>query len=354
MKQNHRLITTVAALATLALLAGCGSATASGGKFTPDNSTTNITLEQAARIAYTHAGVDEAKAYDKSQERERDHYEIDFEFDGWEYEYDISLSGEILHTYKEPDRNGSPATQPAATQPAATQPVAQNITLEEAAAIAYAHAGVDPAKARDKSQELENGRYEIDFEFDGYDYEYVVSLTGEILRSEKEPDRDIPKQTQPAATQPVSTQPVAQNITPEEAMAIAYAHAGVTAAQVYDKSCEWEHDHYEIDFDCGDYEYEYRVSHHGDILHSHKEHHDDHHHHSQTPTTPTTPSTRISAEEALTIALNHAGVAKSDTRDRDVEWDDGCWEVSFEAGRTEYEYQISAAGKVLRSEKDVD
>ena len=50
--------------------------------------------------------------------------------------------------------------------------------------------------------------------------------------------------------------------------------------------------------------------------------------------------------------MGHAGV--SDARDKEAEWDDGRWEVSFESGRTEYEYHISAEGKVLRWEKDQD
>ncbi len=63
---------------------------------------------------------------------------------------------------------------------------------------------------------------------------------------------------------------------------------------------------------------------------------------------------KITAGEALSIALSHAGLSKSEIRDRDVEWDDGCWEVSFDAGRTEYAYKISAQGKILHSEKEYD
>ena len=63
-----------------------------------------------------------------------------------------------------------------------------------------------------------------------------------------------------------------------------------------------------------------------------------------------TKSDRISAEKALSIALNHAGV--TDARDRDVEWDDGRWEVSFDAGRTEYDYYIAADGSILRWDQE--
>ncbi len=435
MKKNHRLIAFVAALATLALLAGCTSAAANGGALSQhDMNTQSITLEEAVTIAYIHAGVDESQAYDKSYERDRDHYEIDFDFNGYEYEYDISLTGEILHFYKEksddvqlpkptetapvetntitleeavaiaythagvqeaqatdksyerddgcyeidfefggydyeyrisftgeilhsakePDRDAPKETQPKETQPKETQPKEtqpketkpKTISLEEAVAIAYAHAGVKESKATDKSYEKDNGRYEIEFEYNGYDYEYHISYEGKVLRSHKEKDDDV-KPTQPKETQPKETQP--KTISLEEAVAIAYAHAGVKESKATDKSYEKDNGRYEIEFEYNGYDYEYHISYEGKVLRSHKEKDDDH----REEPKPTEPK-RISAEEALSIALKHAGVSKSETRERDVEWDDGCWEVSFEVGRTEYEYKISAAGKILHHEKEID
>ena len=167
----------------------------------------------------------------------------------------------------------SPA--PTAARIAETAPAARTITLEEAKAIAYAHAGVSESDARDKSHERDDGIYEIDFEHGGFEYDYDISRQGEILKAEKEPERTAkPAESKPAETQPAETKP----------------------AQ--------------------------------------------------------TKSDRISAEKALSIALDHAGV--SDARDRDVEWDDGRWEVSFESGRTEYEYDISADGTILHWEKEID
>ena len=62
-------------------------------------------------------------------------------------------------------------------------------------------------------------------------------------------------------------------------------------------------------------------------------------------------SERISREKALSIALSHAGV--TDARDKEAEWDDGRWEVSFESEHTEYEYKISADGAILHREKEI-
>ena len=159
---------------------------------------------------------------------------------------------------------------PTAARIAETAPAAQTITLEEAKAIAYAHAGVSESDARDKSYERDDGIYEIDFEHGGYEYDYDISRQGEILKAEKEPERTAKStESKPAETKPAQTK-----------------------------------------------------------------------------------SDRISAEKALSIALDHAGV--TDARDRDVEWDDGRWEVSFESGRTEYEYDISADGTILHWEKEID
>ncbi|MBQ7084759.1 MAG: PepSY domain-containing protein, partial [Anaerotignum sp.] len=67
----------------------------------------------------------------------------------------------------------------------------------------------------------------------------------------------------------------------------------------------------------------------------------------------------ITAEKAKEIALNHAGVKASEVRDLDIEkdCDDGIvkYEIDFESGRMEYEYEIHAeTGKILKAEKEYD
>ena len=172
-------------------------------------------------------------------------------------------------------RANAASPSPTAARIAETQPAPQTITLEEAKAIAYAHAGVSESDARDKSHERDDGIYEIDFEHGGYEYDYDISRQGEILKAEKEPERSAKSaESKPAESKPAETKPAE------------------------------------------------------------------------------TKSDRISAEKALSIALNHAGV--SDARDRDVEWDDGRWEVSFDSDCTEYDYKISADGTILRWEKETD
>ena len=244
MKNWNKMIAAASVLASLTLFAGCTTASA-------------VSLEEAKDLVKARVGDENAVVVEQETDREDGVYELDIIIDGAVYEFEVdSRTGTVRQTEGE---------QLAST--AATQPAAGAITLEEARAIAYAHAGVDASEARDKSQERDDGIYEIDFEHGGWEYEYHISLRGEILRSRKEADDDR-RTAAPAQPQQVQS------------------------------------------------------------------------------------ADRISAEEALTIALDHAGV--SDARDRDVEWDDGRWEGSFDAGRTEYEYHISAAGEILGAKKDID
>ena len=248
----------------------------------------------------------------------------------------------------------SPA--PTAARIAETAPAARTITLEEAKAIAYAHAGVSESDALDKSYERDDGIYEIDFEHGGFEYDYDISRQGEILKAEKEPERtEKPAESKPAETKPAENKPAAQTITLEEAKAIAYAHAGVSESDALDKSYERDDGIFEIDFEHGGFEYDYDISRQGEILKGEKEPERSAKSAESKPaeTKPAqTKSDRIRAEKALSIALDHAGITNA--RDRDVEWDDGRWEVSFESGRTEYEYDISADGTILHWEKEID
>ena len=269
MKNRKKMILTVSLLTALALFAGCSTAAAVSPEPTPAATAAPAFLDlgQVKAIAYDHAGVAESAATDRSCDFDDGHYEIEFDHGGWEYEYHIAPDGTILSAEKTPEPTRPAETRPVETQPAETKPAASaRITSEEARAIAYAHAGVKESDAYDRSWERDDGRYEIEFSHDGWDYDYTVSYEGKVLRSHKEPDDDRPKAAQPTETQPKSG--------------------------------------------------------------------------------------RISAEKALSIALSHAGV--TDARDKDVEWDDGRWEVSFDSGRTEYDYKISADGTILRWEKEND
>ena len=250
----------------------------------------------------------------------------------------------------------SPETIPAATAAPAF------LDLGQVKAIAYDHAGVAESAATDRSCDFDDGRYEIEFDHGGWEYDYHIDPDGTILSAEKTPEPTRPAETKPVETQPVETKPVetqpaetkpaaSARITSEEARAIAYPHAGVKESDAYDRSWERDDGCYEVEFSHDGWDYDYTVSYEGKVLRSHREPDDDRP--KTTKPAETQPkSERISAEKALSIALNHAGV--TDARDKDVEWDDGRWEVSFDSGRTEYDYKISADGTILRWEKETD
>ena len=273
MKNWKKMIVTAAAFASMALFAGCTSASA-------------VSADEAKDLVRQTVGDPSAVVVELESDRDDGVYELEVIVDGVGYEYEVdSRTGQLREVERD---NDIPATRPAETKPVETVPAetkpaqtqTQRITLEEAKAIAYAHAGVDASKAYDRSQERDDGVYEIDFEYDGWEYEYDISYDGAILKSEKDRDNDrrpvetVPAETKPAETKPVETKPAENK------------------------------------------------------------------------------SERISAEKALSIAMSHAGV--SDIRDRDVEWDDGRWEVSFESGAYDYDYDISADGTVLHWEKEHD
>ncbi|MBQ7099126.1 MAG: PepSY domain-containing protein [Oscillospiraceae bacterium] len=260
----------------------------------------------------------------------------------------------------------SPETIPAVTAAPAF------LDLGQVKAIAYDHAGVAESAATDRSYDFDDGRYEIEFDHGGWEYDYHIAPDGTILSAEKTPEPTRPAQTKPVQTQPVETKPVetqpaetkpaaSTRITSEEAKAIAYAHAGVKESDAYDRSWERDDGRYEVEFSHDGWDYDYTVSYEGKVLRSHREPDDDRPKTTkpaetksaeQKPAETQPKSGRISAEKALSIALNHAGV--TDVRDKDVEWDDGRWEVSFDSGRTEYDYKISADGTILRWEKETD
>lgn len=64
---------------------------------------------------------------------------------------------------------------------------------------------------------------------------------------------------------------------------------------------------------------------------------------------------QVTGEQALAIALNHAGVTQSQISDLDIELDDGIWEIDFEVGSTDYQYDIvRRTGVIIEYEIDYD
>ncbi len=153
--------------------------------------TGKVTRDEAKQIAFDHAGVKAENVYNLKIEYDRDDripsYEIEFNVDKLEYEYDIHAeTGKILKAEKEFDRAPS-------SKPATTKNDNNTIGKEKAKTIAFNHAGVKAENVYDLEVELDRdekiANYEVSFKADRLEYDYKIHAeTGEILRVEKERD----------------------------------------------------------------------------------------------------------------------------------------------------------------------
>ena len=159
--------------------------------------------------------------------------------------------------------------------------------------------------------------------------------------------------------------------TTQEAETAALAHAGFTAEQVTRLHTEVDYENgrkeFEVEFHSGDWEYDYTVA--ADtleILKHQKEYDPPRQKPAETKPAETKPAEtkpaatkKLSAAEAKSIALAHAGLTAGQVKGLRAEYDrdDGRpeYEVEFRVGPTEYEYEIHAeTGKILSWEKEID
>lgn len=238
-------------------------------------------------------------------------------------------------------------------------------TSEQVKQIAFDHAKVKEADVKDLEVELDkdNGTLHFDVSFDAgdYDYEYEIdAYSGKILNDKAE--KEV-VETKPAETKPATTEK--KQLDKAAVKKIAFDHAKVKEANVKDLEISLDMDdsplHYDISFDAGSYDYDYDIdAYSGKILKSEKEKDSDNTKKTTTTkTTTTTTKTKKTVAQVKKIALDHAKVKESATRDLEVELDkEGSkvyYEVTFESGGYDYEYDIDAySGKILHSEKERD
>lgn len=234
---------------------------------------------------------------------------------------------------------------------------------------------------KDVDPELDEGIYEVELTVNGWEYEYRVdAFTGAVLSGQKDvlsqgtdpaPTTPDPAPQTPSTQKPTETIPSTadQDVGETAAKKAALDNAGLSESDVTNWKIERDWDdgqlEYEIEFWCGNIEYDYTIhGHTGAVLKCGIDHHEEygsgHHsdpHHGGTGTSGTAASADIGREAAKSAALTHAGVSESQTTGMKVErdWDDGRleYEVEFYAGRTEYEYTIDGVtGAVLEYEWD--
>lgn len=110
-------------------------------------------------------------------------YEVEFTLDGMEYDFEIDAkTGDVLVKTNAPedDRDDVP-----------TIPTEDLISADKAKQAALDHAGIEAADAKNIKCELDRDdgtvRYEIEFDADGYEYDYEVdATTGKVIKSEKD------------------------------------------------------------------------------------------------------------------------------------------------------------------------
>ena len=227
--------------------------------------------DRAERIALDHAGVNaDAVASvrrDVEYEDGRKVYEVNFNKDGYEYEYHIDAeTNEVLKAEKEKEDKIKPEATPEGTPEAKPE----TIGADKAKESALAHAGVlsDDAKFERTELDRDDGRtvYEVEFYSKGYEYDYEIdAYTAEVVRSEKEYD-PLPKDRvdpKPEATPEVTPEAKPELIGKDKAKEIALAHAALDADKVRFEEVELDNTDgkkvYELDFVSGNYEYEYEI-----------------------------------------------------------------------------------------------
>ena len=263
---------------------------------------------------------------------------------------------------------------------------------KDAAAIAvYEYSGTLALNSvvADVDPELDENppHYEVELKTAWGEFDYLVdAFTGEVLSGPRDllnasaatppasgtaPENPVPDTAAPVLPdknlpQTPSSGTQAQDVGQDAAKQAALDHAGLAEGDVTGWKIEREWDdgrlEYDIEFWCGNTEYDYTIDGHSCSVVKHEwDHHPEYnsgHHHNGTSSVGTAAGD-IGEAAAKAAALAHAGVTESQTTKMQVkqDWDDGRlkYEVEFDVGRTEYEYTIDGVtGAILEYEQDND
>ena len=379
-----------ALILSLSLLSACA-----------ENPANYIGVDSAKSIAFENAGVtSETSVKDLDVELDREIanavYEVSFDFEGYEYEYDIdAVSGEIVRNHREldslppenfysvpeattaPESTAAPespaeapeevTTSAAETVPDGTIIPASLISADEAKRIALEHARLHAGLSESEVWDLEVERdvergvevYDVSFETEEYDYDYDINaVTGEIVRADKERDRNN-KSLQPAKTTAATTAQSTDYIGEEAAKKAAFDHAELNEADVWELKCSLEREDgvmvYDISFETEGYDYDYEINAASGEIVKHEKERD------STNVSPSAADANgyIGYDRAKEIALEHAGLTADGVSRLEAELDSErakvVYDVSFDANGYEYDYEIDAStGEILKSEKERD
>ena len=223
-----------------------------------------------------------------------------------------------------------------------------------AAAAAMEYAGVSSsAVTYDVDPELDEypAYYEVELYTASGQFDYNVDAwTGEILRGPANVS-SIPGTSTPPTT--------SGSISADKAKSIALTDAGVSESSALGLQVKQDWDDgtalYEVEFRYNGAKYEYDIrSSDGAILKSERDNDNDYSY----AAVPSSSGSLIGEAAAQSAALAHAGVKELDTSYLScrLEYDDGrveCYEVEFQTGSTQYEYEIGPYdGAVWKAERE--
>jgi len=238
-----------------------------------------IGKDAAKLAALTHAGVEESAIthfeIELDMERGVMVYDVEFDADGIEYDYDIHAENGSVVKYD--NKRDDDAKTDSTTGESTASPV---IGEDKAKLAAYTHADVDEADVLYSKAKLDREHgiviYEIEFRTAEYEYEYDISAdTGDVLKYEREYEPRSAADILTAEKNHIASagdSPDAETIvdrapefiTESDVLLSALDHAGVNAESAYDLSVELDNDHgravYEVEFKADGYEYEYEIN----------------------------------------------------------------------------------------------
>lgn len=210
-----------------------------------------ISLDEAKKIALKRAKVSSENAKFIKAELDKDgrtaHYDIEFVSGKYKYEVEINAKTGMVTDYERERADKEDLSAP-------SEGKSEYISLDEAKKIALKRARVNESKATFTKTELDkDGRtahYEIEFTAGKYKYEVEVNAkTGKVT--------DYEKDRKPA-------QPSSKHISAQKAADIALSHAKLDSASVRDLKTDFNKrlfvSFYEVEFESGNYEYEYKIN----------------------------------------------------------------------------------------------
>ena len=204
-----------------------------------------IGYDKAKEIALNHANVTDVTNYQVEMDYDEVIvYEIEFRANNTKYEYEINATNGDIMEYDIDGSNNSNNNNNNSNSSGSNN--SSTISRDEAKEIALNHAGIT-GNVNNYKIELDDNSYEIEFKYNNKEYDYDISLTGEILKYSIDNDYDDDYYNQTHAT-----------ISRDEAKEIALNHAGVS--NVTNFKIELDDNSYEIEFRVNHQEYDYEIN----------------------------------------------------------------------------------------------